>query len=82
VCLFARAGEWLEREAGDKAMKEKETTPEKIIVIDIKLTRGLVVAFSCVLVAVAVLTCLTLTGERAAASETEIAEAASSTGLR
>ena len=62
-------------------MKEKETTPEKTIVIDIKLTRGLVVALSCVLVAVALLTCLTLTGESAAASEVETAEAAS-TGMR
>ncbi|MBN1977209.1 MAG: hypothetical protein JW918_07385 [Anaerolineae bacterium] len=62
-------------------MKEKETTPEKTIVIDIKLTRGLVVALSCVLVGVALLTCLTLTGESAAASEVETAEAVSS-GMR
>jgi hypothetical protein len=27
-------------------MKEKQTAPEKVIVIDIKLTRGLVVALS------------------------------------
>jgi hypothetical protein len=62
-------------------MKEKQTVPEKIIVIDIKLTRGLVVALSCVLVIVALLAYLTLTGESAVASETETAQAAS-TGMR
>ena len=59
----------------------KETTSEKTIVIDIKLTKGLVVVLSCVLVVVALLTYLTLTGESAAASETETA-AVQVTGMR
>jgi len=61
-------------------MKEKRAVPEKIIVIDIKLTRGLIVAHSCVLVVVALLAYLTLTGESAVASEAETAQAAS-TGM-
>jgi len=66
-------------------MKEKETVPEKIIVIDIKLTRGLVVALSCVLVVVGLLAYLALTGESAAASGSDVAMEASlaaSTGIR
>jgi hypothetical protein len=62
-------------------MKEKETTSEKTIVIDIKLTRGLVVVLSCVLVGVGLLTYLPLTGKSAVASEAETAQAAS-TGMR
>jgi hypothetical protein len=62
-------------------MKEKQTAPEKVIVIDIKLTRGLVVALSCVLVLVVLLTFLTLAGDSASASEMEAAQAAS-TGTR
>ena len=62
-------------------MKEKETTSEKTIVIDVKLTKGLVAALSCILVVVALLTYLTLTGESAAASETETA-AVQVTGMR
>ena len=49
-------------------MKEKKTDLEKITVVDIKLTRGLVVALACVLVGVGLLMCPTLTGERAVAS--------------
>jgi hypothetical protein len=62
-------------------MKEKQTVPEKIVVIDIKLTRGLVVALSCILVVAALLAYLTLTGGSAVASEAETAQAAS-TGMR
>ena len=62
-------------------MKEVQTATEKIIVIDIKLTRGLVVALSCVLVLAALVTFLTLTGNSASASETEAVQAAS-TGMR
>jgi hypothetical protein len=62
-------------------MKEKKTDSEKTIVIDIKLTKGLVVALSCVLVVAGLLAYLTLVGERVAASETETAQAAS-TGMR
>jgi hypothetical protein len=62
-------------------MKEKQPTPEKFIVIDIKLSRGLVVVLSCLLVLAALLTFLTLTGGSASASETEAAEPAS-TGIR
>jgi hypothetical protein len=62
-------------------MKEKRAVPGKIVVIDIKLTRGLVVAFSCVLTVAALLAYLTLTGGSAVASEAETAQAAS-TGMR
>lgn len=62
-------------------MKEKETVPEKITVIDIKLTKGLVVTLACVMVIVGLLAYLTLTGKRAVASEAETAQAAS-TGMR
>jgi hypothetical protein len=62
-------------------VKEKETTPERTIVIDIKLTRGLVMVLSCVLVGVALLTYLTLTGKSAVASETETAMV-QATGMR
>lgn len=66
-------------------MKEKKTVPERTIVIDIKPTRGLVVTLSCVLVIVALLAYLTLTGERAVAAEAgTVGEAslAQSTGMR
>ena len=79
--LFARAGGWRNGKAGGKPVKEKETVSEKIIVIDIKLTRGLVVVLSCGLTAVALLTCLTLMGDRAVASETETAMV-QATGMR
>jgi hypothetical protein len=62
-------------------MKTKQTDQEKTIVIDIKLTKGLVVALSCVLVVVGLLAYLMLTGKSAAASEAETAQAAS-TGMR
>jgi hypothetical protein len=62
-------------------VKEKETASEKLIVIDIKLNRGLVVALSCVLVLAALLTFLTVAGGSASASETEAAQPAS-TGMR
>jgi hypothetical protein len=62
-------------------MKEKQTAPEKLIVIDIKLTRGLVVALSCVVVLGAWLTFLTLAGDSASASEIEAAPA-TSTSMR
>lgn len=62
-------------------MKEKQTAPEKLIVIDIKLNRGLVVALSCVLVVAVLLTALTLAGGSASASEVEAAQPAS-TGIR
>jgi len=62
-------------------MREKQATPEKIIVIDIKLTSGLVVALSCALVLAVLLTSLTLAGDSASASEIEAAQAAS-TGMR
>jgi hypothetical protein len=62
-------------------LKEKQTDQEKTVVIDIKLTKGLVVALSCALTVVALLAYLTLTGKSAAASETEAAQAAS-TGMR
>jgi hypothetical protein len=62
-------------------MKEAQTATEKIIVIDIRLTRGLVMALSCVLVLAALATFLTLTGDSASASETEAVQAAS-TGMR
>jgi hypothetical protein len=64
---------------------EEKGVPEKTIVIDIKLTRGLVVALSCALVVVGLLAYLTLTGKRAAASETGTsgeASLAQSTGMR
>jgi len=61
-------------------MKEK-TVPEKIVVIDIKLTRGLVAVVSCILTVVALLAYLVLTGERAVASETETAMV-QATGMR
>jgi len=61
-------------------MKEK-TVPEKTIVIDIGLTRGLIVALSCVLMAAALLAYLTLAGESAVASGTETT-LAQSTGMR
>ena len=48
---------------------KKKSVPEKTIVIDIKLTKGLVVALSCVLVVAGLLAYLTLTGERAVALE-------------
>jgi hypothetical protein len=50
-------------------------------VIDIKLTGRLVTVLACVLVVVALLAYLTLTGGRAVASEVETAQAAS-TGMR
>jgi hypothetical protein len=62
-------------------MKEKQATPERLIVIDINLTRGLVVALSCVVVLGVLLTCLTLTGDSASASGIGAAPAAS-TGMR
>jgi hypothetical protein len=62
-------------------MKENKTVPEKSIVIDLKLSRGLVVALSCVLVLLALLAGLTLTGDSASASESEAAQAASA-GMR
>jgi len=62
-------------------MKEVQAAPEKILVIDIKLTRGLVVALSCVLVLALLLTYLTLAGDNASASERAAAQAAS-TGMR
>jgi hypothetical protein len=62
-------------------MGEKQATPEKIIVIDIKLTRGLVVALSCLLVLAVLLVFLTRAGDSASASEREAAQAAS-TGMR
>lgn len=62
-------------------MKEEQAAPEKIIVIDIKLTRGLAVVLSCVLVLALLLTYLTLTGDNASASDVEAAPAAS-TGMR
>jgi hypothetical protein len=62
-------------------LREKQTDTEEIIVRHIKLTRGPVVALSCVLVVLALLVYLTLTGERVAASEAETAQA-SSTGMR
>lgn len=58
-------------------MKEVQSAPEKLLVIDIKLTRGLVVALSCVLMLLVLLTCLTLAGDNASASGTEAAQAAS-----
>jgi hypothetical protein len=72
---------WIIMIPGGNPMKEKGTVQEKTIVIDIKLTRGLVVALSCALVVAGLLAYLTLTGERAAASETETAQVAS-TGMR
>ena len=50
-------------------MKEEQTVSAKITVIDIKLTKGLVAVFSCVLAIVGLLAYLMLTGERAVASE-------------
>jgi hypothetical protein len=61
-------------------MKEK-IVAEKTIVIDIKLTRGLVAVVSCILTVVALLAYLVLTGERAVASETETAMV-QATGMR
>ena len=62
-------------------MKEVQTAPEKTIVIDIKLTRGLVVTLSCVLVLLVLVTFVTLAGDNASASEREAAQAASA-GMR
>jgi hypothetical protein len=62
-------------------MKEKQTIPDKLIVIDIKLTRGLVATLSCIVVLGALLTFLALTGGSASASEIE-ASRAPSTGMR
>ncbi len=66
-----------EKEKEAIRMKEKQTAPERLIVIDIKLTRGLVVALCCVLVLGVLLTYLVLAGESASASEMEAAQAAS-----
>jgi hypothetical protein len=49
-------------------MDEKDT---KIIVVDIKLSRGLVIVVSCFLTVVVLLTYMTLSGKRAKASGTE-----------
>jgi hypothetical protein len=49
-------------------LKEKQTVSQRTIVIDIKPTRGLVVALSCVLTGVALLAYLMLAGERVVAS--------------
>jgi hypothetical protein len=62
-------------------MKENKTVPEKTIVIDLNLSRELVVALSCILVVAALLAVLTLTRESAMASEAQTAKAAS-TGMR
>lgn len=62
-------------------MKEEQAAAEKLIVIDIKLTRGLVLALSCVVVFGTLLTFLTLRGDSASASGTE-ADQAASTGTR
>lgn len=62
-------------------MKEVQTAPERIIVIDIKLTRGLLVGLAGVLVVAVLLGFLTLTGGNASASELGAAETAS-TGMR
>jgi hypothetical protein len=62
-------------------MKNVQTAPERIIVIDIKLSRGLVVGLASVLVVAVLLGFLTLTGGNASASETATAQAAS-TGMR
>jgi hypothetical protein len=69
-----------ERRMGGNTMKDK-TVSEKTLVIDIKLSKGLMMALCCVLMVVASLTYLTLTGERAVASEAETVQAAS-TGMR
>ena len=62
-------------------MKEAQAAPERIIVIDIKLNRGLVLGVAIVLVAAVLLGFLTLTGGNASASAMETAETAS-TGMR
>lgn len=62
-------------------MKEEQAAPERIIVIDIKLNRGLVAGLAIVLVVAALLTFLTLTGASASAAETEAAQA-TSLGMR
>ena len=62
-------------------MKEEQAAVEKLIVIDIKLTRGLILALSCVVVFGTLLTFLTLRGDSASASGTE-ADQAASTGTR
>ena len=58
---------------------------ERTIVIDVKLTRGLVMALSCALAIVTLLACLMLTGESAVASGREASgetSLAQSTGMR
>lgn len=58
-------------------MQGNQTAPEGLIVVDIKLNRGLVVVFSCALVLALLLVFLALTGGSASASETEAAQPAS-----
>jgi hypothetical protein len=58
---------------------------ERTIVIDVKLTRGLVVALSCALAIATLLACLAMTGKSAVASGKEASEGmslAQSTGMR
>lgn len=62
-------------------MKEKQISPEKTIVIDIKLTRGMVVMLFCILALVAPLTYLMLSEESVVASEIEPVRVAP-TGMR
>ena len=59
----------------------KQTATEKTIVIDIRLSKRLVLALSCALAAVALYAFLTLVGGSAMASEVETAEVMS-TGMR
>ena len=62
-------------------MKEEQTVPEKLIVIDVHLNRGLVIALSCIVVMAALVSFLALAGGIASAAESVTAPAAS-TGMR
>ena len=62
-------------------MKKQEAVPENTIVIDIRLTRGLVLTLGCVLAAVALFAYLALSGGSALASDAQAVQAGS-TGMR